>query len=136
MTFSIKNTTLWSSQKQGAAFFHPKTCLLRTNHNSLLMTMQTINGGDYFGPVQFSSSGDSGISWLQPELIPGMGRIPVEAGLKRVFAMSFRTIILNPATFWQSVITFIIVKADYTIRWEIGEMSRDLYYRDTSFIQR
>jgi hypothetical protein len=45
-----------------------------------LMTLQTIGGSDYFGPVHFSVSRDEGHSWTEPEPIRGMRRRELDAG--------------------------------------------------------
>ncbi len=42
-----------------------------------LMTLQTISGSDYFGPVHWSTSIDMGKTWTQPKPIPSLGRQPV-----------------------------------------------------------
>jgi hypothetical protein len=69
----------------GANYFHPRAVIIK---DKLLMTMQAINGSDYFGAMQYSTSDDKGESWTKPEFIPGMGCIPVsektEEGISRV----------------------------------------------------
>jgi hypothetical protein len=40
-----------------------------------LMTLQTISGSDYFGPVHWMSSGDLGRTWSQPLPVPSLGRV-------------------------------------------------------------
>jgi hypothetical protein len=42
-----------------------------------LMTLQTIGGSDYFGPVHWSTSEDLGRSWSEPQPLPALGRVPV-----------------------------------------------------------
>ena len=58
----------------GKSFFHPRATIAK---NKLIMTMQTVKGSDYFGPIQYSISNNKGENWSLPELIPGMGLIPV-----------------------------------------------------------
>ena len=38
------------------------------------MTLQTIGGSDYFGPVRWSETHDRGMTWPVPEAIPAFGR--------------------------------------------------------------
>ncbi len=38
------------------------------------MTLQTIGGSDYFGPVHWSETHDRGMTWPVPEAIPAFGR--------------------------------------------------------------
>lgn len=45
-----------------------------------LMTLQTIAGSDYFGPVHWMTSGDQGRTWTDPEPVPALGRIKREDG--------------------------------------------------------
>lgn len=58
----------------GEGFFHPRATIIK---DKLLMTMQTINGSDHFGPVQYFFSNDKGKNWTNPGLLCSMGRIPV-----------------------------------------------------------
>jgi len=45
-----------------------------------LMTLQTIGGSDYFGPVHWMTSADLGKTWTKPEPVPALGRVPQENG--------------------------------------------------------
>src|SRR5262245_53500245 len=40
-----------------------------------LMTLQTISGSDYFGPVHWMTSRDLGRTWTEPQPVPPLGRI-------------------------------------------------------------
>lgn len=40
------------------------------------MTLQTINGSDYFGPVHWMESSDLGRTWSDPQPVPPLGRVP------------------------------------------------------------
>ncbi len=42
-----------------------------------LMTLQSIRGSDYFGPVHESVSRDLGQTWSDPKPVPSLGRTPV-----------------------------------------------------------
>jgi hypothetical protein len=63
----------------GESFFHPRATIVK---DKLFMTLQTISGSDYFGPVQSSVSLDKGQSWTKTEFISGMGWIPVADGIE------------------------------------------------------
>ena len=83
MYLNIDSKTVWSYQALQKAYFHPKTCSLSNDGNTILMTLQTINGSDFFGELYFCRSNDSGESWQQlPERVPNMGRIPVCEGIE------------------------------------------------------
>jgi hypothetical protein len=45
------------------------------------MTLQTIGGSDYFGPVEVTYSEDNGGSWREPEKIPSLGWETMQNGL-------------------------------------------------------
>lgn len=60
-------------------YFQPRATILE---NKLLMTMQTIGGSDYFGPLQYSFSEDKGENWTEPEFVPGMGQVPVAGNIQ------------------------------------------------------
>src|SRR5512140_659127 len=47
-----------------------------TGRRAALMTLQDIQGSDYFGPVHWSESRDGGTNWSEPKPIPGLGRKP------------------------------------------------------------
>ena len=83
MYLNIDSKTVWSYQALKKAYFHPKTCSLPNDGNAILMTLQTINGSDFFGELQFCRSNDSGESWQQlPERIPNMGRTAIGNGIE------------------------------------------------------
>lgn len=72
----IEQATFWNNLGGGGeTWFHPRVCrALATGGMRLLMTLQTISGSDYYGPVHWSESRDLGRSWSEPQPIPGMGR--------------------------------------------------------------
>lgn len=55
----------------GRVFFHPKVG--RYADGRLLMTVQEIGGGDYFGPVLAACSEDDGYRWSRPEPVAPLG---------------------------------------------------------------
>ena len=67
MPLSIKSRIL-TDQLGGDSYFHPKTTLLP--NNTIAMSLQTIGGSDYFGPVQTTYSKDNGESWEKPQNNP------------------------------------------------------------------
>lgn len=80
MSLTIRTEVL-NHDLAGNNFFHPKCTLL--SENIIMMTLQTIGGGDFFGELQFSYSSDSGGNWgKHPELVLNMGRIPMCDGIE------------------------------------------------------
>lgn len=60
----------------GPTWFHPRACLIPgERHSTVFMTLQTISGSDYFGPVNWMSSGDLGRTWTEPQPVPALGRV-------------------------------------------------------------
>ncbi len=71
----------------GTTWFHPRACMVPGKNGGppvSLMTLQSIGGSDYFGPVHFSESSDVGKTWTKPTAIPALGWHPMaeHAGLK------------------------------------------------------
>lgn len=61
------------------AWFHPRGCAIPTGGTpTVLITLQTIGGSDYFEHVHWMASDDLGESWTEPAPIPGMGRRPLD----------------------------------------------------------
>lgn len=76
----IEPTVVFNGRRTRTTWFHPRACMLPTSDGAqALMTLQTIGGSDYFGPVHFTVSRDEGHSWTEPEPIPGMGRQKLDA---------------------------------------------------------
>ncbi len=48
--------------------------------STAFMTLQTITGSDYFGPVHWMTSTDCGQSWTEPQPVPSLGRIQQSSG--------------------------------------------------------
>jgi hypothetical protein len=49
---------------------------------SVLMTLQSIHGSDFFGPVQWTATADLGRTWSEPRPIPSLGRRRVDAEIE------------------------------------------------------
>ncbi len=78
---SITQQTIWKNRDgSGTTWFHPRICMVPSEAKSplALMTLQSIGGSDYFGPVQWSSSKDFGVTWSDPQPIDALGRVPVQ----------------------------------------------------------
>lgn len=69
-------------------WFHPRCCVIpiemerdsqeksnEANANRVFMTLQTIMGSDYFGPVHWTHSDDLGKTWAKPEPVDSLGRV-------------------------------------------------------------
>ena len=85
---SITKETLWRNRDGHAVtWFHPRACAIPRAEGPpiVLMTMQTIGGSDYFGPVHWTATQDLGQTWSEPQRIPALGRRPVAGheGLQR-----------------------------------------------------
>ena len=60
----------------GPTWFHPKACVVPgTQGPTVLMTLQSISGSDYFGPVHWMTSSDLGRTWTEPVPVPPLGRV-------------------------------------------------------------
>lgn len=74
---SIEKITLRRGRDgSGPTWFHPRACVVPAPGGPLaLMTLQTIAGSDYFGPVHWMSSRDLGRTWTDPQPVPALGRV-------------------------------------------------------------
>lgn len=87
---SIRKETVFRNRdgSAGVTWFHPRACRIPGKGNAadrILMTLQSINGSDYFGPVHWMDTSDLGKSWTQPEEIPALAwheMAPEHNGLK------------------------------------------------------
>lgn len=64
-------------------WFHPRACMVPTQAagpSLALMTLQTIAGSDYFGPVHWMTSADLGRNWTDPRPVPALGRVKRDDG--------------------------------------------------------
>ena len=72
---NIQTTTLFKGRDTGNTWFLPRVCPIPNGQGThTLMTLQTIAGSDYYGPVHFIESVDNGNTWSLPQAIPGLGR--------------------------------------------------------------
>ncbi len=79
----ITREVLWHGRDGDAIWFHPRPCTLTAGPRpAVLMTMQSISGSDFYGPVYWTRSDDLGRSWREPELIEGLGRRSVDGGME------------------------------------------------------
>lgn len=77
----IEHQVIFHGRKAGTTWFHPRACMVPgAGGPEALMTLQSIGGSDFFGPVHFTVSRDLGRSWTVPEPIPGLGRRKLDAG--------------------------------------------------------
>ncbi len=74
-----KHTLRRNRDGRGTTWFHPRACMIpgAGGTSVALMTLQSIGGSDYFGPVHWTSSTDLGETWSEPAPIPALGREPV-----------------------------------------------------------
>lgn len=62
-------------------WFHPRACMVPTEQGPMaLMTLQSIAGSDFFGPVHWMSSQDIGRTWTEPRPVAALGRIKRDDG--------------------------------------------------------
>jgi hypothetical protein len=71
-----KETILRGRDGAGPTWFHPRACRIPDGDGAtLFMTLQTITGSDYFGPVHWMTSRDEGRTWTEPQPVPPLGRV-------------------------------------------------------------
>lgn len=76
----ITTKTIWENRSgANTSWFHPKAAA--TDYGKLLMTLQSIEGSDYYLPVHESVSFDGGETWSAPSPVPGMGRVEIDHGI-------------------------------------------------------
>ena len=76
----ITHSVIFPGRQTGVSWFHPRPC--RLPGGRVLMTLQTISGSDYFGPVHWTSTSDGGKSWSEPQPIAALGRLPIPGGVE------------------------------------------------------
>ncbi len=60
----------------GPTWFHPRACMIPAGDSRIaFMTLQTIAGSDYFGPVHWMESTNMGRTWSEPQPVPPLGRV-------------------------------------------------------------
>ena len=81
---SIEKVTLRRGRDgSGPTWFHPRATMVPAageGNPIAFMTLQTIAGSDYFGPVHWSTSKDLGKTWSDPAPVPALGRVPAADG--------------------------------------------------------
>jgi len=78
---SIEKVTLRRGRDgSGPTWFHPRACMIPGEPLTAFMTLQTIAGSDYFGPVQWMTSPDLGKTWTDPQPVPAFGRVKQDSG--------------------------------------------------------
>jgi hypothetical protein len=80
---SIERVTLHKGREGGVTWFLPRVCMIpRAKGATALMVLQTIAGSDYYGPVHWRESDDTGKNWSEPLPIPGFGRRPFSGDIE------------------------------------------------------
>lgn len=78
-----KLTLLRGRDGSGPTWFHPRACMVpEATGATAFMTLQTIGGSDYFGPVHWMSSRDWGRTWSDPRPVPPLGRVKQPDGVE------------------------------------------------------
>lgn len=108
---AIEREILWNGRAGGPGWFHPRPCRLGEPRDppAVLMTMQTIEGSDVFGPVHWTRTDDLGRTWSDPAPIPALGPEAAPGGLVRgvsdvvpdVHPGSGRVLALGHDLFWR-----------------------------------
>ena len=76
-----KETVLRGRDGKGPTWFHPRACVVPDPKKPrVLMTLQTIGGSDYFGPVHSMTTHDLGRTWSEPQAVPPLGRVKQSDG--------------------------------------------------------
>ena len=76
----IERSVIFNGRQAGPTWFHPRACAVPSaGGTEILMTLQTIGGSDYFGPVHWTMSKD-GNTWTTPHPIEGFGREALDDG--------------------------------------------------------
>ena len=79
---SIEKVTLRRGRDgSGPTWFHPRACMVPgPGGATAFMTLQTITGSDYFGPVHAMTSPDLGSTWTETQPVTPLGRVPQPDG--------------------------------------------------------
>ncbi len=72
---SIEKVVVDMPKVTGGTWFHPRACVA---DKRVLMTLQTIRGSDFFGPVQWMESVDYGVHWSEVQPVPSLGWVEAE----------------------------------------------------------
>ncbi len=74
---SIEKVVVPAPEVKGGGWFHPRTCVVG---KKAFMTVQSIKGDDYFGPVHWTTSDDLGRTWAEFQPAPPLGWEPLAEG--------------------------------------------------------
>ena len=74
---SIEKVVLPAPPVTGGTWFHPRACMVGKR---AFMTLQPIQGSDYFGPVHYTTSDDLGKTWREFQPVPPLGWVPLPGG--------------------------------------------------------
>ena len=81
---SIEKVVLRDSKEKLPNWFHPRSCMVPALNGEgamAFMTLQTIGGSDYFGPVHWTTSNDLGKTWSEFQPAPPLGWDKLEDGI-------------------------------------------------------
>lgn len=79
----IERVTLHKGRDGGVTWFLPRVCMVpQTTGATALMLLQTITGSDYYGPVHWRESRDTGKTWSEAQPVPGFGRRPFSGDIE------------------------------------------------------
>ena len=81
---SIERETLFHGRDgSGPTWFHPRACMVPEGSDAMaFMTLQSIAGSDYFGPVHWMTSRDLGLTWTAPRRVAPLGRVSKTDGVE------------------------------------------------------
>jgi hypothetical protein len=82
MNINMKRLQFWTGRNT-PHYFHPSICPCQ---EGLLMTMQTFEESDTYGPVMYSISSDEGNNWKQPQPVPALKHRFLKNGLTQGIA--------------------------------------------------
>ncbi len=80
---SIEKVVLRDAKEGREAWFHPRSCMVPATGGKgtmVFMTIQTIGGSDYFGPVHWATSNDLGKTWSEFQPVPPLGWEKLDSG--------------------------------------------------------
>jgi hypothetical protein len=75
---SVAKEVLSAPPVKKGTWFHPRAC--RMQNGEVLMTLQPIQGSDFFGHVHYITTKDQGRSWSEFKPIPSLGWEPMAEG--------------------------------------------------------
>lgn len=79
----IEQVVLRRRDQDPHSWFSARGCMVpEPGGNKAIITLQTIHGSDFFGPVNWIESSDLGRTWSEPQPIPALGRRPWAEGVE------------------------------------------------------